>query len=200
VKYLYGYTRVHDSMTKDLLSIAPDPVAAPVVQEAVRRIIRGDTLYAVAADFNRRGIPPRRPKRLPAREVEGWTPVAVKQMLSQPAYAGQRQHQGKVVGPAMWEPLIPLGTGRITTGCYWLCTPMQPLETRGHAVTWRSQHSIWTRRALDASAWQSPVDCAPDVKRVGLRSGCLPCSSAGALEVTVGERLRGCQIFLPFIT
>lgn len=107
-KNLYGYTRVHDATTKNLVRIEPDPIAAPVVQEAARRMLQGDTLYAIAADFNRRGISPRRPKLTAHREAEGWTPVAVKQMLTQPAYAGQRQHQGKVIGEAIWEPLIPL--------------------------------------------------------------------------------------------
>lgn len=107
-KNLYGYTRVHDATTRVLVSIVPDPASAPIVQEAARRLLHGDTLYAVAADFNDRGIPPRRPKRTAHREAEGWTPVAVKQMLNQPAYAGMRQHQGQIIGAAMWEPLIPL--------------------------------------------------------------------------------------------
>ncbi len=107
-KNLYGYTRVHDATSRALLSIVPDPIAAPIVQEAARRVLQGDTLYSIAADFNRRAVAPRRPKRTVHRATEGWTPVAVKQMLTQPAYAGQRQHQGKIIGPAIWEPLIPL--------------------------------------------------------------------------------------------
>lgn len=107
-KNLYGYTRVHDAITRDLVSIVPDPPTSSVVREAARRILDGETLYAVAADFNGRGIAPRRPKRTAHRQEEGWTPVAIKQMLTQPAYAGQRQHQGRVIGTAMWEPLIPL--------------------------------------------------------------------------------------------
>lgn len=44
------------------------------------------------------------------RRVFGWTPVAIRQMLKMPAYAGLRQHQGQVledvqaVGPPLIEP------------------------------------------------------------------------------------------------
>src|SRR3954470_1662349 len=63
-KLLYGYRREYDPGTRELIGQVPDPQTAPVVQEAARRVLAGETPYAVAQDFNRRGIrPPRGSER-----------------------------------------------------------------------------------------------------------------------------------------
>lgn len=105
-KKIYGYRRIKHSETGALIRVEADPEHAPIVQEAARRILAGETFYAVAKDFNERGILGRRPTRKDYRHNLGWTPPAVKQMLTMPAYAGKRQHQGVVIGEAMWPPLI----------------------------------------------------------------------------------------------
>jgi site-specific DNA recombinase len=105
-KKIYGYRRIKHSETGALIRVEADPQFAPIVQEAARRIFAGETFYAVARDFNERGIESRRPSRASHREGQGWTAVAVKQMLTMPAYAGKRQHQGEIIGDAMWPPLI----------------------------------------------------------------------------------------------
>ncbi|MDQ1598161.1 MAG: site-specific recombinase [Microbacteriaceae bacterium] len=109
-KNIYGYQRVYDKQTRELLRVEEHPEQAPIVKEAARRILDGDTFYAVAKDFNERGIASRRPTRKEHRENYGWTPSAVKQMLTMPAYAGKRQHQGEIVGDAVWPALIDLAT------------------------------------------------------------------------------------------
>jgi len=107
-KHIYGYERVYDQVTRQLVEVVEHPVHGPVVREAARRILAGETYYSVAKDFNARGIEPRRPSFTERRRVLGWTPPAIKQMLSMPAYAGLRQHQGKVLEDvqAVWPPLI----------------------------------------------------------------------------------------------
>jgi DNA invertase Pin-like site-specific DNA recombinase len=109
-KKIYGYQRIKDSETGALVRVEPHVDQAPLVQEAARRILAGETFYAVAKDFNERGIPPRRGTRKAHRQGLGWTPPAIKQMLTMPAYAAKRQHQGEVIGDAMWPALIELDT------------------------------------------------------------------------------------------
>lgn len=105
-KNIFGYQRVYDPVTRKLVRVEEHPEQAPIVREAANRILKGDTFYAIARDFNERGIPARRPTRVAHRENYGWTPPAVKQMLTMPAYAGKRQHNGQIIGDAVWPPLI----------------------------------------------------------------------------------------------
>jgi site-specific DNA recombinase len=105
-KNLYGYRRVYDDATRALLRVEPDPDQAPVVCEAARRVLAGDTLYQIAKSFNQRNLAPRRNAYKEHRQRLGWTAVAIKQMLIQPAYAGLRQHNGEIVAEATWPPLI----------------------------------------------------------------------------------------------
>jgi DNA invertase Pin-like site-specific DNA recombinase len=107
-KKVYGYRRVKDAETGALVRVEPDVDQAPIVQEAARRVLDGQTFYAIAKDFNERGIPARRETRKAHRQGLGWTPPAIKQMLTMPAYAAKRQHQGEVIGDAMWPALIEL--------------------------------------------------------------------------------------------
>lgn len=107
-KKIYGYQRFYVAGEKGpvLDRIEADPAEAPIVIEAAQRVLAHETFYSIARDFNQRGIPPRRPKRSESRANDGWTPAAVKQMLTMPAYAGKRQHRGEIVGDAIWEGLI----------------------------------------------------------------------------------------------
>src|SRR6218665_55066 len=105
-KNIYGYRRIYDSTTRELIKIEEHPEQAPVVREAAQRILDGDSLYAIAKDFNLRDIAPRRPTRKDHRSNLGWTPPAVKQMLTTPAYAGKRQHKDQIIGDAIWPAII----------------------------------------------------------------------------------------------
>lgn len=104
-KLLYGYTRTYGP-NRELISIDPHPEQAPIVQEIYQRTLAGDSLYAIAQSLNKRGVPTRRPVRNPRREGHGWITQSIKQVLKNPAYAGLRVHQGEVIGPAAWDPLI----------------------------------------------------------------------------------------------
>ncbi|HYO36517.1 MAG TPA: recombinase family protein [Geodermatophilus sp.] len=99
-KLLYGYRRVYDDKTGELVEQVPDPVTSEIVREAARRVLSGETPYAVAQDYNRREIPP------PRGGTRGWDLTQVKRLCVNPGYAGKRVHQGKVVGDAAWPPLV----------------------------------------------------------------------------------------------
>ncbi|MEO7194573.1 MAG: recombinase family protein [Pseudonocardiaceae bacterium] len=52
----YGYRRVFDSQTRQLIAQEPEPVEAPVVAELYRRLVAGHSLRGIARDFEARGI------------------------------------------------------------------------------------------------------------------------------------------------
>jgi DNA invertase Pin-like site-specific DNA recombinase len=71
---------------------------AKLIKEAATRILTGETLRAVSADWNERGV----------STVSGvrWEPTTLKRMLVQPRLSGQREHHGRIVGPAVWKPIL----------------------------------------------------------------------------------------------
>lgn len=103
---IYGYMRVYDELTRELLRVEPHPDQAPVVIEAARRVLEGESFYGIAKDFNVRRVPTRGSKNSPPPEGEAWTPSIVRQMLHVPAYAGKRDYKGVIVGNGMWDALI----------------------------------------------------------------------------------------------
>lgn len=105
-KQIYGYLRIYDETTRELVKIIPHPEQGLIVREAATRVLNGESCYAIAKSFNERAIPPRRAAYRSQRDVLGWTLTAIKQMLAMPAYAGLRQHQGEILGEADWPPLI----------------------------------------------------------------------------------------------
>ncbi|MFJ4163965.1 recombinase family protein [Microbacterium sp. NPDC089698] len=104
-KQLFGYVRRYDEHTKHLISVDVDEQAAAVVREAATRYLAGESLHAIARSFEDRGVPTRRPavKAPPIRS--GWTGTAIRQMLSNPAYAGVRAHHGTLV-EAVWPAIV----------------------------------------------------------------------------------------------
>ena len=107
-KNLYGYRRTYIQSPggSQLHGVEPDPETARVVQEVAARALQGETYYAIARDLNLRGVPTRRPARKEYNTGRGWTGSMLKQMLSRPAYAGLREHNGEIVGEAIWPALI----------------------------------------------------------------------------------------------
>ncbi len=104
-KVLFGYRREYDPVTRELIGQVPDDGGtAEVVREAARRVLAGETPYAVAQDFNRRGVLP------PRGAPRGWDLTQVKRLCVNPGYAGKRVHQGKVIGEATWPPILDEST------------------------------------------------------------------------------------------
>lgn len=89
----YGYE-------PDGLTIRPAEQA--VVADAARRILAGDPLRAITRHLTDNNSP----------TVTGtaWTPTALRQILTGPRTAGLRQHQGQIIGPAAWPPLLDIDT------------------------------------------------------------------------------------------
>ena len=75
-----------------------DPTEAAVVREAAARIRAGDSLRAVASDWNERGV----------ATVGGgqWTPHVLKRMLIGARLSAQREYKGEIVAPGHWQPIL----------------------------------------------------------------------------------------------
>lgn len=71
---------------------------ANLVREAACRLLAGESLSAVARDWNDRGVP----------TVRGgqWTPNVLRGMLVAPRITGLRAHKGEVVGEAVWPAIL----------------------------------------------------------------------------------------------
>lgn len=120
-KTAYGYRRIYDQTTKQLLRQEPDEelrtaVAADgtestyshagVVREIFRRVSEGDPLIIIEKDLNARGIP--------SPEGSVWVRLVIRKKAMTVAYIGKRVHQGEVIGDGIWPALIDEET-------YWAC-------------------------------------------------------------------------------
>lgn len=95
----FGYLREYDQKTKAFLRQIPHPEESKVIIEGADRVLKGESSYAVAKNFQDRGMPLVGGKR--------WAPHRLTRLLKNPTYAGKRVYQGKIVGDAVWAPLIP---------------------------------------------------------------------------------------------
>jgi hypothetical protein len=75
-----------------------EPTEAAAVREAVARVRAGDSLRAIASDWNARGIATVTGKR--------WSTTVLRRVLMSSRIAGQRSYRGEVVAPGRWEPMI----------------------------------------------------------------------------------------------
>ena len=75
-----------------------DPIEADAVREAAARIRAGDSLRAIATDWNARGIP-----TVSGRE---WSPHVLKRMLMSARLSGQREYRGEIVATGDWQPIL----------------------------------------------------------------------------------------------
>jgi DNA invertase Pin-like site-specific DNA recombinase len=86
--------------------VTVDPAEAVLVREAVARVLAGDSVRAIAADWNARGIPTAAGKR--------WTVETMRRMLYSARLSAQREHHGEIVAPGKWEAIItPEETARL---------------------------------------------------------------------------------------
>jgi site-specific DNA recombinase len=104
-RLLYGYRRVYDESNGALLGQEPDGIQSVLVSEIMRRFLAGESINGIAADLTNRGVPS------PGRSRDGgrssvWRRSQLHRMLSNPAYAGFRVHQGQVVGKAEWPAIV----------------------------------------------------------------------------------------------
>lgn len=107
----YGFRRDGDR-------VALDPDEAEVLREATRRVLAGESLRSVAADFNARGISSpsavqvdrqvaaSKPQKMTAKE---WNGQGLRRALERPSMAGLRVHRGEIIGEARGDAVIERG-------------------------------------------------------------------------------------------
>jgi DNA invertase Pin-like site-specific DNA recombinase len=95
---LYGYQRVYDEATGQLLRQVPHPDEAPIVADVFAAYLAGRGPRTIATDLNRSG------RRTSTGAM--WKDVQIRRMLKTPAYAARRQHQGEVIGAANWPAIV----------------------------------------------------------------------------------------------
>jgi DNA invertase Pin-like site-specific DNA recombinase len=83
-----------------------DPDEATLVREAVRRVLAGEGVRAIAREWNARAIPTAAGKT--------WTVETLRRMLYSARLSAQREHLGEIVALGKWEPIItPDETSRL---------------------------------------------------------------------------------------
>lgn len=100
-RLLYGYDRSYKPGPKGpvLDKQFEVPEQAAVVREMCRRLLAGESCYAIAKDLNARGVPT-------ASAGAAWTGERIRRLMVNPAYAGLRVLRGEVFGEAMWDGII----------------------------------------------------------------------------------------------
>jgi site-specific DNA recombinase len=79
-----------------------EPTEADAVREAASRVLRGESLRSIAFDFNKRGIKPAGGKKNGESNIDKWQGSTLRRVLISPRIAGLREHNGEVVGKAVW--------------------------------------------------------------------------------------------------
>ncbi|MGY4843245.1 recombinase family protein [Kocuria sp. KD4] len=103
----YGYRRVYDTNTGQLIGQEPDPHTGELVRLMARRIISGTPVRTIANDLQDRGEPTPQ-KSHDGKITSAWTSMTVKQIMQNPTIAGKRVYRGEIIGDAAWEPLISI--------------------------------------------------------------------------------------------
>jgi DNA invertase Pin-like site-specific DNA recombinase len=108
---LYGYERIYDSRTRDLVEQREHPVQGPVVREVFAMAERGHPLSRIAADLNDRGIP--------APKGGKWTRATVRQLLTNPAYIGKRRAGSTITSRKHTEEFGAIWSAIVDEAVYW---------------------------------------------------------------------------------
>jgi site-specific DNA recombinase len=74
---------------------------AELIREAANRVLIGESLRSVVTDWAARGV------RSPTGAL--WQTVPLRRLLLSPRIVGLRQHQGAIVGKAVWPAIIDIG-------------------------------------------------------------------------------------------
>jgi site-specific DNA recombinase len=80
----------------DLVTIRADEAA--LIRQAADRLVAGDSLRAIVAGWNRDGIT--------TPTGRAWAPYTLKRLLLSPRVRGLRQHQGAILGRAVWPAIL----------------------------------------------------------------------------------------------
>lgn len=99
----YGYRREFDPRTGTTTGWGVDPEESIIVREIAGRFLAGETLRGITSDLNTRGVPPPAGQK---NAADRWLPRRLRLILTNPTYAGLRQHRGEIIGTASWPALI----------------------------------------------------------------------------------------------
>lgn len=77
---------------------------AVVVQQCARRFLAGESIRSICSDLNERGI-------ATATGTRAWSTQTLRRLLYSPRICGQREHQGTIIGPAVWPAIITPAEG-----------------------------------------------------------------------------------------
>jgi DNA invertase Pin-like site-specific DNA recombinase len=94
----YGYRALGDGRLEIV------PAEATVIREAARRVLAGESPYAICSDLNAREVPTAR--------GGPWRTPTLRRILTASLVAGFREHRGEVVGRAAWEAVLDEVTWR----------------------------------------------------------------------------------------
>jgi DNA invertase Pin-like site-specific DNA recombinase len=98
----YGFVRVGPKGEQGKLEHHPE--RAEIIREAARRILAGETLYAVVMDLNRRGS--RTAPTTANPEGARWHARTLKRVLTSPNTAGVREYRGQQYD-GQWDGILP---------------------------------------------------------------------------------------------
>ena len=97
-KQVYGYTRMYDPSTTELVAVVENPEQAEVLRAMSARVLAGESCYSIARDLTARGID--------APRGATWHPTNVARLLKNPVYAGKRVLNGSVVADGIWPAIF----------------------------------------------------------------------------------------------
>lgn len=106
---LYGYERIYDSRTRELVEQRGHPEQVPNVREVFRRFACGEPISCIEADFAGRGIL--------SNNGRPFTRATIRQMLTNPGYIGKRRAGSTQADrsytaeyDAVWPPIVDEAT------------------------------------------------------------------------------------------
>jgi hypothetical protein len=105
----------------------PDPIEAPKYREAVDRVLAGESVTAIVADWQHRGIMTAAGRK--------WTASNLRRTLQVPRHAGLVAYHGEVLGPGEWEPLIAENRWRQLQAVLERRAPKQRRRVTQHLLT-----------------------------------------------------------------
>jgi len=79
-----------------------DEAEAALIREAADRVLRGESIYAIATDWNARGVPTVNAKQ--------WSVNVLLTILRSPRIAGLREHHSGVVAEGTWPAIVDRST------------------------------------------------------------------------------------------
>lgn len=100
----YGYDIDRDALGRSLKDgrLVLIPAEAEILRELARRVLAGESLYALSNDLNGRGIP--------STKGTKWSSHTIRTILVAPRNIGMREHKGTLTKTECWTPVFDRDT------------------------------------------------------------------------------------------